>query len=141
MCRWDITGKKYMKKLFIIIAILMACVTLTSFIINEQSSNKKDMGNEWIYYKSITAWLDVTESKTLYIYYKQGHEVRKYVCCEHHYSGDEIYNVKYFGMDIHKNDLYRSNECRDFRRNYRYTSENGLFAVFYFNADLPYMKN
>lgn len=129
-----------MKRILFAFAVLVAGITLTSFVINEQSSKNENMENSWTYFKSVTAWLDATESKTLYIYYKQGNGVRRYVCCENKYSGDELYNVDYSHMTIRKNDLYRSSECRDYRRNYRYTSENGLFAVFYFNADLPYMK-
>lgn len=91
------------------------------------------MGSDWIYYTSVTAWYEATESETLYIYYKQGNGVRKYMYS--YYKESNFQGGYYY---IEENPYYRDKNCRDFRKNYRYCT--GIQPIYYFNANLPYME-
>ena len=118
-----------MKKLFYFIIAIVAFTAFTGFVICQKDSIVDKMDNNWIYYCKATGWRDSTESETMYIFYKQGNGVREYAYSRHSESGPFL--------TITKNKLYRSPECKDFRRNYRYV---GGWAL-YFNANLPYMEN
>ena len=123
-----------MKKIFFLLAALVAGVTLTGFVVNKCLPYKNEMKTEWTYHTSVTAWYEATESQTLYIFYKQGNGVRKYVASATRDCSD------YYRISL--NELYRSNSCKDFRRNYRYVMYPGApYARYYFNANLPYMEN
>ena len=117
----------------------MAGLALTSFVSKKQSSNKNDMGNEWTYHSSVTAWYEATESRTLYIYYKEGNGVRKYACVFKKYADKDLYQLSLEGYDVVKeNPLYNKKSCKDFRLNYRYMA--GTDKLWYFNGNFPYMQ-
>lgn len=120
-----------MKKILIFFAVLAAGITLTSFMVNKQSSADNNMNNDWIYYKSVTAWTEATESQTIYIYYKEGNGVRKYTYENHKLSSDKIRGT----CIVSENEYYRDSTCKDFRHNYRW-----YVCGCYFNANLPYME-
>jgi hypothetical protein len=118
-----------MKKFFVFFSAMFAFYVLTSFVVSTKPISEPE--NDFIYYTSVTAWEDVTESITLHIYYKEGNGVRKYyTSCNDSRSG-----VCY--LYVEKNKLYNSSSCKDFRRNYRYNTAYG--TPYYFNCNLPYM--
>lgn len=122
-----------MKKILFFFAALVAGITLTSFVANKSIPNKNEMNGEWTYHTSVTAWYEATESQTLYIFYKQGNGVRKYVASPNR-------NCTEYGR-ITLNGYYQNSSCKDYRRNYRYEMYPGApYAKYYFNANLPYME-
>lgn len=124
-----------MKKILFFFAIVIASVALTSFAINKQSSNEKGTrtGNDYIYYTSVIAWSTATDSETYHIYYKEGNGVRKY------YSSCGDTRSMTCLLSVKENELYGSNACKDFRRNYKYRT--GGYHAWYFNCSkgLPNM--
>ena len=118
-----------MKKLWIVFIAVIATVTLSSFVINKNHDKQSNMSSDLVYYTSVTAWTDATESYTKYIYYREANGAREYLLA---FSKDPT-NRQYYS--ISKNPLYKSNACNDFRRNYRYESYG-----YYFNCNLPYFK-
>lgn len=123
-----------MKKLLLLSATAIVSIALTSFVINKQSPNEygTGVGNDYIYYTSVTAWSTATDSETYYIYYKEGNGVRKY------YSSCGDTRSMTCLLYVKENELYGSNTCKDFRRNYKYRIDYGAY---YFNCSkgLPYM--
>lgn len=129
-----------MKKIFLFLTALIVGTTLTSFVIKAQSTIDNHSNSNWIYYTSTNAWLEATESKVIYIYYKQGNGVRKYCCSGYKWGSDELWNLNYSGSDIIENPLFREKTCNDFRRNYQYRARTLGVSYMYFNAKLPYME-
>lgn len=119
-----------MKKILFIFAIIVTGFVLSSFGKNEQKNN---VGNDWIYYGQITSWRATTESRTIYIWYKEGNGVRRYGASTDRNGRPDTM----FGLGtVYLNPLYKSTECTDFRRNYRYAAD----CCDFFNANLPYME-
>lgn len=112
--------------MLLIVALYMTYATLTGFSPNNPSSKEMVIGNEMEYYTSVTAWYDETDSRTIYIFYKEGNGVRKYYACSVKNGYDVFYNVTY-------NPCYR--KCNNYTKNYRYECSMGVF-----NANLPKMK-
>lgn len=105
---------------------------MSSFVIINHHFNKTEMGNDYIFYTTVTAWIEETESTTLYIYYKEGNGVRKYYSsCGNSESMTCLLYVK-------ENELFKSPSCKDYRRNYKYRTYH---SAYYFNCNsgLPYM--
>lgn len=121
-----------MKKMLIIFALVVTGTVLTSFDTNNHNLRKTDTDNDYIFYTTVKAWTEATESTILYIYYKEGNGVRKY------YSSCGDSRSMTCLLFVKKNVLYQSSACDDFRRNYKYIAYNGDY---YFNCDkgLPYM--
>ena len=115
-----------MKRFFTILAILGATIIWPSSINATTESNNE---SDYIYYTSVTAWTDATESTTLYIYYKEGNGVRKYYTS----CGDSQSDVCH--LYVGENKLYNSDACSDFRHNYQYMSG---YHKYFFNCNLPY---
>lgn len=133
MGRWDITGNEKMKKILLVISTLVIGAVLTSFVANSRLVKQPEENNDYIFYKSVVAWTEATESTTLYIFYKEGNGVRKYYSS----CGDDR-EARTCMLYVKKNVLYKSSACNDFRRNYEYVA---YYGDYYFNCDggLPYM--
>ena len=129
-----------MKKILFLLTSMIVGTILTVFVIGIQPSKDNHSNNNWVYYTSTNAWLEATESKTIYIYYKQGNGVRIYCCSGHKWGNDELWNLNYYGSDISENPLFREKNCNDFRRNYKYRASTSGVSYMYFNANLPYME-
>ena len=110
-----------MKKLFIILFAIVAIITLPSFTV-DNSHEKSEGGNEFIFYTEITGWKSPTESNKYSIYYQDGLDGRVYYL---NYRSNEY-------CSISDNEYYNSPVCNDYRTRFRYIS-NGV----YFNCDLP----
>lgn len=114
-----------MKKAFLLIVTLVISLALSSY-------RNADNSNDYIYYTSVTAWSSATDSEIYYIYYKEGNGVRKY------YSSCGDTSSMTCLLFVKENELYKSEECRDYRRNYKYRTYH---SAYYFNCNkgLPYM--
>jgi uncharacterized protein YxeA len=119
-----------MKKVILIIVALAVGVILTSFVRDYKYVENLDKGNDFVYYTRVEVWTEATESEINHIYYKEGNGVRKYYC-----TCDDTKSTTCL-LYIRKNELYRSNKCNDFRRNYQYCTYWG--TPHYFNCKLPY---
>ena len=82
----------------------------------------------WIFHSTATAWYSATESRLIFIFYKEGNGERKYG-----YSTSEG-RVPGWDDNVTTNYLYNSRDCDDFRRNYRYKA--GSCWYFGDNVDL-----
>ena len=121
-----------MKRIFFALTILIAFVTLSSFVMDNHHSPMTEMGNDFIYFTSTTAWRTATDSETIYIFYKEGNGVRSYyMSCDR--NPDFYYNIR-------SNSCYRQKNCNDYRRNYRYQAVGCGGFTWLFNANLPYRK-
>ena len=121
-----------MKKMLIIVTMVVVGAIFTSFDTNNSHFCKTGTDNDYVFYTTVKAWTEATESTILYIYYKEGNGVRKYYSsCGDDRSMTCLLYVK-------KNVLYNSDACDDFRRNYKYIA---TYTDYYFNCDkgLPYM--
>ena len=121
-----------MKKMLIIIAMVVVGTIFTSFDTNNSHFCKAETDNDYIFYTTVKAWTEATESTILYIYYKEGNGVRKY------YSSCGDTRSMTCLLYVKKNELYKSSACDDFRRNYKYLA---YYGDYYFNCErgLPYM--
>ncbi|MBP5548118.1 MAG: hypothetical protein J6X58_04400 [Bacteroidales bacterium] len=82
----------------------------------------------WVFHSTATAWYSATESRIVFIYYKEGNGERKYG-----YSIREDC-VPDWDDNVTTNYLYNSRDCDDFRKNYRYMA--GPCWYFGDNVDL-----
>lgn len=121
-----------MKKMLIIVTMVVTGAIFTSFDTNNSHFCKTGTDNDYVFYTTVKAWTEATESTILYIYYKEGNGVRKY------YSSCGDSRSMTCLLYVKKNVLYQSNACDDFRRNYKYLA---YYGDYYFNCDkgLPYM--
>lgn len=124
-----------MKKVFLLVATIVASMALSSYDNANGRVVKTEMGNEYIYYTEITAWREATESDTFYLFYKEGNGERKYTVCDSR-NLDECF----FSHIIYDNELYHNSECKDYRKNYPYKFRSGGGFTYYFNCKLPYRK-
>lgn len=111
-----------MKNKYFLIALITACLSLSSFTAEKCFGDNGSMGGDYIYYTDVVCWTSATESDTYSIYYKEGNGERKYA----------IY-IGYYYYDIHDNHYYNSAVCEDFRKYYQYVSND----YYYFNCTLP----
>lgn len=121
-----------MKKFIVLLAAVIIIVTLSSFAIIKQHktlSEKANLENDYIFYTTVTAWKEATESTTLYVYYKEGNGKRIYYTSCDNTQSDVCH------LYVEKNKLYQSDACKDFRHNYKYTAG---YSHYYFNCNLPY---
>ena len=61
-----------MKKMLLIITLAVAGAVLTSFDTDNRHFREAETDNDYIFYTTVKAWTEATESTILYIYYKEG---------------------------------------------------------------------
>ena len=124
-----------MKKAIIVLATIVASLTLSSYNAANNQLKKTHTSNDYSYYTTITAWREATESETFYIFYKEGNGERKYIVTDSRNLDD-----CFFGHIIYDNEYYHSSRCNDYRRNYQYSFRSAGGFTYYFNSKLPYRK-
>lgn len=124
-----------MKNNFILAMALIITLSTSNNVRANGLLSKGD--NPFVYYTSITAWSETTESKTYYIFYKEGNGERKYVV----FHVRELDDCPFCGYeDIYYNGCYQDANCNDFRKNYQYKTIFPDGMTYYFNCNLPYRE-
>lgn len=122
-----------MKKVLLFIAVFVAGLALTSFVVGNKSSSNSDSGNSWKYHTWVTGhycngWGDEEKDKktTLYIYYQEFEDGTRVYKCSLEKGG----NLKY---RVERNSDYKSNSSNaGCSRNYKYIAGQWMF-----NEHLP----
>lgn len=128
-----LNGKKSSLKMIKILVVAIVSLTLSSYT----GVIKSGGGNPWLFYSSITAWREATESETYYIFYKEGNGERKYVIFLVR-DLDECPFCSY--EEIVYNGYFQDSNCNDFRKNYQYKTVFPDGMTYYFNCSLPYRE-
>ena len=82
------------------------------------SGREREVIDGYHFYTQVIAWNSTIDSEIYSLYYKEGNGKKIYY----------LYNGYYYGK-VHKNEYYNNPTCNDYRKNYKYVSDEKYFNL------------